>query len=144
MLALARAHHARCLADPELNHPFSHTEDHELHVHRLAAYWGEVLGGPARFTESYGDHSGVVELHAHNGDMSDLGERFVACCTLAMDDVPLPADAEFRAALRAYLVWATREMVAYPAKDAVVPTHLPMPGWSWDGPVAPTAARAGD
>ena len=23
-LALATAHHARCLADPELNHPFAH------------------------------------------------------------------------------------------------------------------------
>ena len=25
-LALATAHHARCLADPELNHPFSHED----------------------------------------------------------------------------------------------------------------------
>src|SRR6185436_17617144 len=48
-LALATAHHARCLADPELNHPFSHPDQHPQHVERLAAYWAEVLGGPPRF-----------------------------------------------------------------------------------------------
>jgi hemoglobin len=42
-LALARAHHARCLADPELNHPFSRPGQHPQHVERLAAYWAEVL-----------------------------------------------------------------------------------------------------
>ena len=40
LLALARAHHERCLADPELNHPFSHPGQHPQHVERLAAYWG--------------------------------------------------------------------------------------------------------
>ena len=45
-LALAAAHHARCLEDPELNHPFSHPDQHPQHVERLAAYWAEVLGGP--------------------------------------------------------------------------------------------------
>ncbi|HET8953023.1 MAG TPA: hypothetical protein VFN44_21040, partial [Solirubrobacteraceae bacterium] len=39
ILALARAHHARCLADPELNHPISHSDLHPEHVERLAAYW---------------------------------------------------------------------------------------------------------
>ena len=43
-LALAAAHHARCLDDPELNHPFSHPDQHPQHVQRLAAYWAEVLG----------------------------------------------------------------------------------------------------
>ena len=36
-LALAAAHHARCLADPELSHPFSHPDQHPQHVERLAA-----------------------------------------------------------------------------------------------------------
>lgn len=44
-LRLARAHHERCLADPELNHPFSHPGQHPHHVERLAAYWG---GGARR------------------------------------------------------------------------------------------------
>ena len=37
-LALATAHHTRCLADPELNHPFSHPDQHPQHLERLAAY----------------------------------------------------------------------------------------------------------
>lgn len=53
-LALARAHHARCLADPELNHPFSHPGGHPQHVERLAAYWAEVLGGPPAYTTACG------------------------------------------------------------------------------------------
>src|SRR5580704_7815558 len=69
-LALAAAHHARCLADPELNHPFSHPGQHPLHVSRLAAYWGEVLGGPPRYSQECGDHSKVLVMHAGNGDMS--------------------------------------------------------------------------
>ena len=51
-LALAQAHHARCLADPELNHPFSHDDLHPQHVERLAAYWTEVLGGPPAYSQA--------------------------------------------------------------------------------------------
>src|SRR3954447_20589796 len=43
--ALAADFHARCVADPVLEHPFSHTSNPE-HVERLADFWGEVLGGP--------------------------------------------------------------------------------------------------
>ena len=77
-LALARAHHARCLADPELNHPVSHPGQHPQHVERLAAYWGEVLGGPPRLSESMGDQAAVLRMHAGNGDLGDLGRRFLA------------------------------------------------------------------
>ena len=71
-LALARAHHARCLADPELSHPFSHPGQHPQHVERLAAYWAEVLGGPPRYSELPADQSSLQRLHAGNGDMTDL------------------------------------------------------------------------
>ncbi|HEY2762752.1 MAG TPA: group II truncated hemoglobin [Pseudonocardiaceae bacterium] len=132
-LALAAAHHARCLQDPELNHPFSHPEQHPQHVERLAAYWSEVMGGPARYSELCGDHSAVLVMHAGNGDLSDLGRRFVECFAAATDDAGLPDDPEFRAALRAYMQWAVDEVLSYPGEDAAVPRGLPMPHWSWDG-----------
>jgi hemoglobin len=72
-------------------------------------------------------------MHAGNGDMSDLGRRFVDCFVNAADDAGLPADPEFRTALRAYMEWAVEEMLAYPSPDAVVPAGLAMPRWSWDG-----------
>ena len=131
--ALAAAHHERCLADPELNHPFSHPGQHPEHVDRLAWYWAEVMGGPPRFSRECGDHSAVLRMHAHNGDMSDLGRRFVACFVAAADDAGLPTDPEFRTALRAYMEWAVAEVLTYSPVDAVVPAGRPMPRWSWDG-----------
>ncbi len=131
-LALATAHHARCLADPELNHPFSHPEQHPKHVERLAAYWAEVMGGPPTFSESYGDQSRVLHMHAGNGDMGDLGERFLACFDLAADDAGLPADPAFRAALHAYMRWAVDDVLSHPTRDTVVPGAA-MPHWGWDG-----------
>ncbi|HEV2361932.1 MAG TPA: hypothetical protein VGS21_09545 [Acidimicrobiales bacterium] len=136
MLALAAAHHRRCLDDPELNHPFTAPGQHPQHVERLAAYWGEVLGGPPRFSDECSDHSAAVQLHAGNGDMTDLGRRFIDCFVLAMDDAGLPDDREFRASMRAYMEWATAEFIAYGPPGSEVPSGLPMPRWSWDGPAA--------
>ena len=132
-LALAAAHHVRCLADPELNHPFSHPDQHPDHVERLAAYWAEVMGGPPAYSETCGDHTSVLVMHAGNGDLSDLGRRFVECFTAAADDAGLPDPPEFRAALRAYMTWAVDEVLAYGPPDAKVAEGLPMPRWSWDG-----------
>lgn len=133
LLALARAHHQRCLDDPELNHPFSHPGQHPQHVERLAAYWGEVLGGPATYSEELSDHSAFLAMHAGNGDMTDLGLRFVECFVAAAGDAGLPEDHEFRAALRAYMEWAVAEVLGYggPADD--VPTGLVTPRWGWSG-----------
>lgn len=131
--ALATAHHARCLQDPELNHPFSHPDQHPQHVQRLAAYWAEVMGGPPRYSQECGDQSFLQHLHSGNGDMTDLGQRFVECFVAAADDVALPDDPEFRAALRAYMEWAVSDVLVYSPHGAVVPSGLPMPRWSWDG-----------
>jgi hemoglobin len=136
LLRLAAAHHERCLADPELNHPFSHPGQHPQHVERLAAYWAEALGGPPRYTGECGDHVEMLRMHAHNGDMGDLGERFVRCFDLAMDDAELPADPAFRAAMHDYMRWATDEVLVYGPHGSVVPDDAPMPHWDWDGPRA--------
>ena len=133
-LALARAHHARCLADPELNHPFSHPGQHPQHIERLAAYWGEVLGGPPTYSHSCGDQSALQHMHAANGEgMHDLGRRFVACFDAAMDDAQLPDDPEFRAAMHAYMEWAVADVLVYAPVGSAVPPGLPMPHWTWDG-----------
>jgi hemoglobin len=132
-IALAAAHHERCLQDPELSHPFSHGVNPE-HIERLAAYWAEVLGGPPRFSESFGGHSAMLEIHARQGTGPDFGPRFVACFMQAADDVRLPDDPEFRAAIRRYMEWAVKEVDSYAPSDSRVPADLPMPHWSWNGP----------
>jgi hemoglobin len=132
-LALATAHHARCLADPELNHPFSHDDLDPRHVQRLAAYWAEVMGGPPLYSVLPADQSALLQMHAGNGDMEDLGRRFVDCFVAAADDAGLPDDREFRAALRAYMEWAVSDVLVYSAEGSVVPDGVRMPHWSWDG-----------
>jgi hemoglobin len=132
-LALAAAHHARCVADPELNQPFSHPEQHPQHVQRLAAYWAEVMGGPPAYSQSCGDQTGVLRMHSGNGDMGDLGVRFLRCFDAAADDAELPADPDFRAALHAYMRWAVDDVLAYSPVDAVVAEGATMPRWGWDG-----------
>ena len=131
-LALATAHHDRCLADPVLEHPFSHGT-HPDHVARLASYWAEVFGGPPRFSESCGGHSAMLGIHAGQGAHGDLGARFVECFVHAADDAGLPDDAEFRATLRAYMEWAVAEVMSYSPRDSVVTAGLPVPRWGWDG-----------
>lgn len=138
-LALATAHHARCLADPELNHPFSHPGQHPQHVERLAAYWAEVLGGPPTYSGGMSDHDTVLRTHAGNGDMSDLGRRFVRCFVAAMDDVRLPEDPEFRDAMRSYMEWAVQEVLEHEVRDEI-PYGMAMPRWGWDGLQTPAAS----
>jgi hemoglobin len=91
------------------------------------------MGGPPSYSGVGGDHSSMLRMHAGNGDMSDLGRRFVDCFVQAADDARLPEDPEFRAALRAYMQWAVDEVMTNrgPADD--VPAGLPLPSWGWEG-----------
>jgi hemoglobin len=130
--ALAAATHARCLADPVLNHPFSQPENPE-HVERLADYWAEAFGGPPRYSRSFGGHSGMLGIHAGQGADEDLGARFAGCFVQAADDAELPDDAEFRAGLRAYIEWAVDDVLSYSPEGARVPAGLPVPHWGWSG-----------
>jgi hemoglobin len=132
-LALAAALHERCLADPELNHPFSNASPE--HTENLAAYWVEVFGGPARYSKSLGGHSGMLELHAGHGIEDNLGRRFADCFMAAVDDAQMPDDPEFRAALRAYIDSAVAEVISISAAGSRVVADQPLPHWSWDGPV---------
>jgi hemoglobin len=132
-LALAAAHHERCLQDPEISHAFSHGFN-PAHVEHLAFYWAEVFGGPPRYSQTLDGHSGMLEMHARTGAGEDWGKRFVACFVQAVDDAGLPGDPDFRAALNAYMEWATEEVMSYSPPKSKVPKELPVPRWGWDGP----------
>jgi hemoglobin len=131
-VALARAHHERCLNDEVLNHPFSHP-GHPDHVERLGGYWAEVFGGPARYSEMCGGQSAMIGIHAGTGADEELGERFVRCFVGAADDAGLPDDPEFRDALRSYMEWAVGEVHRYSPRGSRVPEGMAIPRWSWDG-----------
>jgi carbonic anhydrase/truncated hemoglobin YjbI len=130
----AAALHARCLADPELNHPFSHPDQHPQHVQRLASYLAETMGGPPLYSRDCGgDQPRVVWLHSGCGDMSDLGRRFANCFMLAADDAGWPDDQAFRAALKSYIKQQVDDVALSHPHDSDIPQDLTIPLWSWDG-----------
>lgn len=130
---LASAHHARCLQDPVLQHPFSHP-GHPRHVERLGNYWAEVFGGPPLYSRSSDGQSGMLWLHSGMQADDDLAARFLACFLGAVDDAGLPQDPALRTALRSYMEWATDDVHTYNPKGSTVPPDLPVPHWGWDGP----------
>jgi len=131
---LAAAWHDRCLADPVVSHAFSQGV-HPQHVERLAAYWAQALGGPAGYTAAIGDHSHVLRLHAGNGEHEEMDRRAQQCFALALDDAGVPDDPRLRRTLTGWFAWMTAAMAAYPRSPDDVPHDLPLPVWSWTGPV---------
>jgi hemoglobin len=143
LLALAHAWHERCLADPIVSHAFSHGF-HPQHTERLAAYWAEALGGPSAYTSAVGDESFVVRLHSGNGEHREMDERAETCFALALDDAGIPNEGGLHSTLEAFFHWATQRMAAYPDSANQVPDGLPLPQWSWDGPVSSTTHQPDD
>ena len=130
-VTLAAALTERCLADPVLNHPFSHGTDPQ-HNERLGAYLGEVFGGPPTYTQ-LGGHSAMLAMHAGTGADADFGSRFVACFDLAVEDAGFPDDANLRRVLHDYMVYATNEVDDVSPQGMTAEPGLAMPRWSWNG-----------
>jgi hemoglobin len=135
MLRLAEAWHVRVMADEVVSHAFSHGF-HPQHSERLAAYWGEALGGPPAYSGDLGDETQVVRIHSGNGVHDDMDRRAVDCFDQALADVGLSANERLRQVLHDYFAWATTTAMArYPESPDDVPEGLSIPRWSWDGPL---------
>jgi hemoglobin len=133
VLRLARAWHQRVLADEVVSHAFSHgyRDDHDL---RLAAYWGEQLGGPPAFTDGLGgDHSTVLRMHSGNGEHHEMDQRAEVCFAQALEDAGIPDSPELRRTLLSWFHWGVEVMDSHPSTPDDVPDGLPLPRWSWEG-----------
>ncbi len=135
MVRLAHAWHARVLADEVVSHAFSHGY-HPDHTQRLAAYWGEALGGPGTYSAEYGDESSVVRMHSGNGAHEEMDRRAIACFDVALTDAGID-DERLRGVLHDYFAWTTTTtMAAYEDSADDVPDGLGLPQWSWGGLVS--------
>ena len=104
------------------------TRAHREHV---TAWWSEVMGGPAEYTERLG---GYERMLAHHRDLAISPEqrlRFVTLLSAAADRAGLPADPECRAALMGYAEWGTRLAVENSAPGATPVPRAPVPRWGW-------------
>jgi len=136
MLALAQAWHERCLADPEAEHPFSHPGLHPQHTERLAAYWGEMLGGPDAYSRELASVAHMVRMHSGNGAHPELDAATERCFALALDDAGIPDDERLRSTLVAWFAWSNRVVNHTYERPELVPDELTLPHWTWDGPAA--------
>ncbi len=132
LLRLAEAWHRRVLADEVVSHAFSHGF-HPRHSERLAAYWAQALGGPATYTDSYGDETSVVRMHSGNGPHEEMDRRAIECFGLALTDVRPAFDERLRKVLHDYFAWATTTTMSRYHDSADDVRALALPRWSWDG-----------
>jgi len=132
VLAVAHAWHERVLADPVVSHAFSHGFRDD-HTERLAAYWAEVLGGPAAYSQTMGGESDVVRLHSGNGPHDDMDRRAVDCFAAALADAGVPE--EYHQALVTWFRDANTYVNHHFATADEVPDGLPMPVVGGSAPV---------
>ena len=130
MLRLAAAWHERVMADSVVSHAF-HGEAKPDHTERLAAYWGEALGGPQAYTGVYGDESSVEHRHSGNGEHDEMNRRAIACFDEALGDAGID-DERVRSVLHDYFAWATVTTM-YRHNSEEIPDGLSIPRWSWNG-----------
>ena len=124
LVVVARAWHARCLADEIVMHAFHGDVRHD-HTERLAAYWGEVLGGPLAYSEQMGDESFVVRLHSGNGEHDEMDRRAVRFFAESLGEADVPA--QLHDELVAWFEQANQAVNHRYAEPGDVPDGLPMP-----------------
>ena len=104
------------------------TTEHREHV---TAWWAEVMGGPAEYSEHHGGYEHMLAMHRGLAITPEQRLRFVTLLSEAADKAGLPADPESRAALMGYAEWGTRLAVENSAPDAQPAPHAPVPRWGW-------------
>ncbi len=101
------------------------------HPERVAAWLGQVFGGPSAYSDRYGGYERMISQHLDKGITLEQRALWVKLLSQSADDVGLPADAEFRAAFAAYLEWGSRIAVENSKPGVHPPPKMPVPRWWW-------------
>jgi truncated hemoglobin YjbI len=107
------------------------------HPERVAAWLGEVFGGPKAYTERFGGYERMVSRHLGKGLREEQRARWVELLCRSADDAGLPTDPEWRAAFVSYLEWGSRIALENSQEGAQPPAHMPVPRWSWVNDATP-------
>lgn len=119
--------YARVAHDALLAPVFAHMGPQ--HAQHVAAFVGEVLGGPKIYSETHGGHAAMIRKHLHRNLDNKLRTRWMALLLECADAVGLPDDPEFRAAIVSYLEWGSRLAVINSQSGAQAVEEAPMPTW---------------
>jgi hemoglobin len=130
--------YARVAKDAKLGPVFAQMDP--AHAEHVAAFVGEVLGGPKRYSEGHGGHPAMIRKHLQRNLDNSLRTRWIQLLLESADAIGIPDDPEFRSALVAYLEWGSRLAVINSQPGAQVVEDAPMPAWGWGevkGPYRP-------
>jgi len=101
------------------------------HPERVAAWLGEVFGGPKNYSDQYGGYARMISQHLSKGLTEAQRARWVSLICQSADEAGLPDDPEFRAAFVSYIEWGSRLALENSQAGAKPPMHMPMPRWWW-------------
>lgn len=128
---LVAAWYPTVLTDPELQPLFG--SGHRDHVPHLTAFFAEVFGGPAEYTEHLGGFPQLLSAHRDKSISEHQRVRFVELFLAALDASDIPNDERTRRAFVGYLEFGTQ--VAAQNSLAVSDDGLhpcqEVPRWSW-------------
>ena len=107
------------------------------HPRFVAQFIDEVLGGPTTYSSTRGGHPHMIARHLNRNLSEVQRQRWVSVLLETADEVGLPTDPEFRAALVGYLEWGSRLAVLNSRPGAAADPQAPMPRWNWGPPGGP-------
>ena len=140
LLRLTRIFYEKYIPDDDLLAPLFATMAVD-HPQRVAAWLGEVFGGPTAYSGTYGGYERMLSQHIGKGIDEAHRRRWVELLTASADDAGLPNDPEFRSVFGAYIEWGSRLAVENSTPGATPPPRMPMPSWDWQTAAGPPGSR---
>ncbi len=110
------------------------------HPAHVAAFIGEVFGGPKTYSATIGGHADMIRHHMERSLTEAQRRRWINLLLDTYEDMGLPNDPEFMSAVVGYLEWGSRLAVLNSQPQMASPKPSPMPRWGWGevgGPFEP-------
>jgi len=120
------------LRDPLLRPLFG--DGSPTHVEHLTAFTVESFGGPEVFSREIG-FAHLIGVHRGLRISEAQRERFVELYMQALDAAAMPADPEFRAAVREHVVFGSHVAMqnSHAESDDDLHPLREVPRWTWSG-----------
>jgi truncated hemoglobin YjbI/quinol monooxygenase YgiN len=124
---LTQIFYGRVRADPLLAELFADMDEH--HPHRVAAWLGEVFGGPATYTRERGGYPQMVLAHVNRAITEEQRARWVELLYGSLDEAGFPPDEALRGTFRSYVEWGSRIALRNSAVGFTPPREAHVPRW---------------
>ena len=128
---LVEVFYASIFEDPVLQPVFGSPVP--THVDHLTAFFGEVFGGPDRYTRQLGGFAAIVAVHRGLKITEEQRQRFIALFTAAFEQVGLGDDEQLRGAVLSCIDFGTEvaRVNSNATTDAELHPQREMPQWHW-------------